>query len=162
MISPDPRDEQTALRFVVRHISVNGDEEAEADILAALSAVRQEAQQEIAEARRAYAICSDHQPDRWTGDGTCVICEGDKLHSGLTAARQEIERLRAALQRICVNDWGHDGGSVIKGNTGLAGGVGEFNRAYNAGIESQFAKTAAIAEAALAGPAAPPQEQETK
>jgi hypothetical protein len=29
--------------------------------------------------RRIYGICENHMPDRWEGDGSCIICEGQRL-----------------------------------------------------------------------------------
>ena len=33
----------------------------------------------LADLVRAYGICDQHTPDKWEGDGTCVICEGQRL-----------------------------------------------------------------------------------
>jgi hypothetical protein len=65
-------------------------------------------------------------------------------------AAQRIAELEAELRRIATDDWGADGGRVVKGNAELSGAAGEFYKAMNAGIDAQFAKTRKIAEAALA------------
>lgn len=63
-----------------------------------LAMVRAEqAERELAEAREAYAICRDHLPDRWEGDGTCVICEGQRLEAKV---REQAERIKELVQRI--------------------------------------------------------------
>lgn len=69
--------------------------------------------------------------------------------------------LREALERICVDDWGPNGGRIIKGNAEIADReAATFYRGYNAGIEGQFKKTLEIAQKALAStpPASVPVE----
>jgi hypothetical protein len=41
--------------------------------------------------QQAYAICEAHQADKWEGDGTCVICEGQRLADEAAALRASQE-----------------------------------------------------------------------
>ncbi len=47
---------------------------------------------EAAERRTStYAICENHAPDRWEGDGTCIVCEAQRLWDELTALKKASE-----------------------------------------------------------------------
>jgi hypothetical protein len=59
---------------------------------------------ELANYQGAFSPCALHQPDRWEGDGTCVVCEGTvaseaaaQWRDQLAAAKDEATALRAAL-----------------------------------------------------------------
>jgi hypothetical protein len=51
------------------------------------------------DAGKAYAPCYEHQPDMWEGDGTCVICEGQKLRVQLTEAQQQAKTYHRRAQQ---------------------------------------------------------------
>jgi len=68
--------------------------------------------------------------------------------AGLEVQAALADMLAAALVRIKNPDW-RSGAMAIKGNADLPGCT-EFYKGYNAGIETQFASTQKIAEAALA------------
>lgn len=71
----------------------------------------------------------------------------DEMHDH-ALTRAEVERLRAALQKLTVDSALQ--GRVFKGNEELPGAE-EFYRAYNAGIKAQFEYACEIARAALQG-----------
>lgn len=39
-------------------------------------------------------LCVLHQPSMWESDGTCPLCEGQRLHAALAAERALAQRLR--------------------------------------------------------------------
>lgn len=55
-----------------------------------------DAQWEAAESRLTaltHERCELHTPDKWEGDGTCIVCEGQQLADRLTALTQAQQRL---------------------------------------------------------------------
>lgn len=43
--------------------------------------------------QRAINPCAEHTPDRWEGDGSCVICEGHELKASLEESRSTLTAL---------------------------------------------------------------------
>ena len=56
--------------------------------------------QQLAEWQIAITPCEVHTPDLWEGDGTCVICEGHRIHDALTALRAQRDRLCEVEQEM--------------------------------------------------------------
>lgn len=45
-------------------------------------------------------LCVLHQPSMWESDGTCPLCEGQRLHAALAAERALTQHLMDTLREI--------------------------------------------------------------
>lgn len=50
-------------------------------------------QARLDEMQQSFRLCADHQPDRWEGNGGCVICEGHALQERVRKLEAERDAL---------------------------------------------------------------------
>ncbi len=78
---------------------------------------RNDSVEELMEWRRSLSLCESHVPEVWEGDGTCVLCEGERLAANVAGntdlraqlttadhARAEMRRALAAIYDDAVGE----------------------------------------------------------
>jgi hypothetical protein len=110
-------DQETAARIAkirahAEYWSTTAQGSEEADDALWLLAQLQAAQARIEAYQESLNLCENHTPDRWEGDGTCMICEGVRLQA-------QLQRLRWRVLEIArlVNAYHNDGTTLSAAET---------------------------------------------